>query len=116
MVGFYFGSRSASAAQPAARPSAPTVSGIEPNKGQAASEGFTENVTGTGFQADATVSLALGTYNVPAKKVDVVQSNRITSTFDLPSQPGKWNVVVTNPDSQTAILPEGFEIVPAGDT
>jgi len=35
VVGFYFGSRATAAAQPGARPSAPEVSGVEPNKGRA---------------------------------------------------------------------------------
>jgi len=115
VVGFYFGSRSTAAAQPAVRPSAPTVSGIEPNKGKAASTGFTANVTGTGFQADATVSLVLDKDTIPAKGVNVVHSTKITCIFDLPptSKTGKWDVVVTNPDGQTGTLPEGFEIEPA---
>jgi len=113
VVGFYFGSRATAAAQPTVRPSPPTVSRIGPSAGKAGKTDFETTVTGTGFQADATVSLALGAHTVPAKRVDVVHSNRITCIFDLPSQTGKWNVVVANPDGQTGTLPEGFEIGPA---
>lgn len=113
VVGFYFGSRATAPAQPAVRPSPPTVSSIVPSTGKAGATDFGTTVTGAEFQADATVSLALGANSVPAKRVDVIHNNRITCTFDLPSQPGKWNVVVTNPDGQKATLAEGFEIEPA---
>ncbi len=113
VVGFYFGSRATAAVQPGARPSAPEVSGVEPNKGKAGATDFGTTVTGAGFQADATVSLVLGARTHPAKRVDVVRSNRIAAVFDLPNQVDKWNVVVANPDGQTGTLPEGFEIEPA---
>ena len=119
VVGFYFGSRST--AQLAVRPSPPTISGIDPPDGKAGTAGYETILTGTGFQAGATVSLALGTHRKPATTVHVVDNTQITCTFDLPSKEGKWNVVVANPDGQTGTLPKGFEIKPAkvdvpGDT
>lgn len=115
VVGFYFGSRATAAGQPAVRPAAPTVSGIDPGKGTAGGEDFTASVTGTGFLANAAVGLVRGTDTIPALQVNVVHSTKITCIFHLPqaSQAGKWDVVVTNPDGQTSILPEGFEIEPA---
>lgn len=110
VVGFYFGAKTAAVAQAAVRPFPPTVSSIGPSEGAAGKTDFETTVTGTGFQADATVTLALGAHSVPAKRVEVVHTNRITCTFDLPSQTGKWDVVVANPDGQMGTLPEGFEV------
>lgn len=112
VIGFYFGSRSTAAVQPAVRPSAPNVSDIEPPRGKAGSKVRITNLPGTGFQADATVSLVRDTDNIRAEEVNVVQSTKITCIFYLPpdAKKGKWDVVVTNPDGQTGTLPEGFEI------
>jgi hypothetical protein len=110
VVGFYFGSRSTAAVQPAVRSAAPTVSSIGPSTGEAGKTDFETTVTGAGFQAGATVSLALGTDDRRAKTIDVVDATKIVCTFDLPSKKGNWDVVVTNPDGQTGTLPEGFEI------
>ena len=128
VVGFYFGSRSTAVAQPAVTPTAtpypgqpavtptaPTVSSPKPSKGKVGEKDFETTVTGTGFQAGASVSLAQGSDTIPAKGVNVVDSTKITCIFDLrqTAQAGKWDVVVTNPDGQTGTLPEGFEIQPA---
>lgn len=70
------------------------------------------NLAGTGFQADAIVSLVMDAETILAQDVHVVRSTKITCSFDLgKGKPGKWNVVVKNPDHQTGILQGDFEIV-----
>ncbi len=73
------------------------------------------NLVGTNFRQGATVSLVRGDEHIPGKSVNVINSSKVTCSFDLSqiSQAGKWNVVVTNPDGQKGILDEGFEIQPA---
>jgi len=113
VVGFYFGTRSsATAAEPAASASAPSIIGIEPNTAKAGSKVAAVNMAGTGFQADAIVTLVMGSETLLAQDVHIVRSTKIMCSFDLSSKgkPGKWNVVVTNPDHQTGILKEGFTI------
>ena len=40
-----------------------------------------------------------------------ISTTRLTCTFDLTNKSaGKWNVVVTNPDGQVAILADGFTL------
>lgn len=112
VVGFYFGSRSTALAQAAVRPAAPMVSGIDPARGKAGSKVRITNLIGTGFKDEATVSLVRDTDNIRAEDVNVVQSTKITCTFNLPpdAKKGNWDAVVTNPDGQTGTLPEAFEI------
>jgi hypothetical protein len=112
VVGFYFGTRSMAAAEPSVKPSAPTISGIEPKEDEKGKKVKITNLSGTGFQADATVSLKKGSEDdIQAQEVLVVRGNQITCLFDLTgAQPGDWDVVVTNPDGQPGTLPEGFKI------
>ena len=55
-----------------------------------------------------------GQADIEATNVQVVSSSKITCDFDLyGAAPGNWDVVVTNTDSQQAILAEGFRVEPA---
>jgi hypothetical protein len=72
-------------------------------------------VEGAKFQPGATMKL------VKAGSPDVVPgeqrtlSNKIVGLFDMKGKAaGKYDVVVTNPDTQTATLANGFEIVSGG--
>ena len=110
VVGFYFGSRTTSAAQPAAGVASPIVTGIDPNKEKIGNDIEISNLAGTNFQQGATVSLVRGDEQMLAKSVNVAHSSKITCSFDLSqtTNKGKWNVVVTNPGGQAGSLPEGF--------
>jgi hypothetical protein len=81
---------------------APTVASISPNSGTT-SGGTSITITGTGFQSGATVSMG----GSAASGVNVTSSTSITAT--TPSHAaGAVSVVVTNTDSQTGKLTNGY--------
>jgi glucose/arabinose dehydrogenase len=81
---------------------APTVTSITPNSG--AINGATAvTITGTGFQAGATVSLG----GTAATGVTLVSSTSITATTAAHAA-GAVNVMVTNTDAQSATLAGGY--------
>jgi hypothetical protein len=80
---------------------APTVSSISPSSGST-SGGTSVTITGTGFVSGAAVNIG-GT----ASGVHVVSSTSITATTPAHSA-GSVNVVVTNSDSQTGTLSNGY--------
>ncbi len=81
---------------------APTVSSVNPNSGSA-NGGTPVTITGTGFQAGATVSLG----GAPASGATVVNSTTITASTAAHAA-GAVNVVVTNPDAQSGTLANGY--------
>jgi hypothetical protein len=81
---------------------APTVASITPNSGTA-NGGMAVTITGTGFLTGATVSLGGAT----ATGVSVVNSTTITATTAAHTA-GAVNVVVTNTDSKTGTLANGY--------
>jgi RHS repeat-associated protein len=89
---------------------APTVSSINPTAGTTAG-GTPVTITGTNFQAGATVSLG----GVAATGVTVTPPNTITATTGAHAA-GPVNVVVTNPDSQSGTLANGFTYVAPAPT
>jgi PKD repeat protein len=99
-------------------PSAPTVTGVLPASGiQGTAVPVT--VSGTGFQAGATVKLArAGQADIVATNVVVVTSAQITCRFAVPSTApvGAWQVVVTNPGGEYGVLAGGFTVTDAGVT
>jgi len=113
VVGFYFGTRSTTVpSQTISVSPAPTVTGLEPSKGEKGHKIKIANLAGTGFVSDATVCLEKNAGKIIAQEVQVVQSTKITCSFDLSAaEEGDWDVVVTNPDNRSGTLPEGFEIV-----
>jgi hypothetical protein len=90
---------------------APTISSITPAYGYNSGIVSITGLTGTGFTSGASVVLAKsGQNNITAGSVSIT-STQITCTFDLTSKTaGNWNVIVTNPDGQSATLSDGFEI------
>ncbi|HVN32596.1 MAG TPA: IPT/TIG domain-containing protein [Thermoanaerobaculaceae bacterium] len=80
---------------------APTISNVTPNNGPAAG-GTSVTITGTNFQAGAAV-----TFGGVGATVTNVTSTTITCTTPAGAA-GAVNVVVTNPDAQSATLVSGF--------
>ena len=72
----------------------------------------TVSVRGSDILTGATLSLQLGGTTITAFTSSVAADSRsIAGTFDLRGQPlGVYNVVVTNPDSTTATLPNAFTV------
>jgi hypothetical protein len=93
-----------------------TVTSITPNTAQA---GTTVNVTigGSGFVAGASVTFESGEGPAPdVSNVVVVDSNTITATVKIksggPPKNRVWDVRVTNPDSSSGVLVDGFTVTP----
>ena len=81
---------------------APTVTSISPNSGTI-NGGTVVSIMGTGFLAGATVSLG----GTAATGVTVVNSTSITATTPAHAA-GPVNVIVTNSDTQSGTLTQGF--------
>jgi len=88
---------------------APTVTSIAPNTGSA-SGGTAITITGTGFLAGATVSFG----GTSASGVTVVNNTSITATAPAHSA-GVVSVVVTNTDSQSGTLANGYTYLSSGN-
>ena len=104
--------------QPSPTPSplpAPTVVGINPSSESNDQEVVPFVVTGTNFVDGATVALtADGEVTINATGVLVNSETEIAGNFDLSdASPGLYDVVVTNPDDQSASLTTGFLITAA---
>jgi hypothetical protein len=95
--------------QPAEAAPAPTLSQISPTSGTT-SGGTAVTLTGTGFNGS---SVAIG--GVAATSVVVSSATTITATTGAHAA-GTVNVVVTNSDTQTATLANGFTYVSPGFT
>jgi hypothetical protein len=81
---------------------APTVTSVSPVGGPTAG-GTAVTIAGTGFQSGATVTFG----TVAATNVTFVTALKLTAT--APANPaGAVNVVVTNPDTQTGTLTNGY--------
>ena len=93
-----------------ASPQAPSLTDITPSSGLNTGVVNITNLSGSNFQAEATVKLAKpGQTDIHATNVSVADASRITCEFDLTGAAiGSWHVVVTNPDARSATLPNGF--------
>jgi PKD repeat protein len=91
---------------------APTLTGITPTTGLNSGPVVIPNLSGTGFQNGAAVSLfRAGETDIVAYLVTVETPGRINCTIDLNgAKPGIWSVRVTNPDDQSAILTDAFTV------
>jgi len=96
---------------------APTVTSITPNSGYYTETVSITNLAGSNFQLGATVKLTKSSESdINGTSVVVVNDSRITCDFDLNGATvGQWNVVVTNPDSESGTLPNGFTVKAPGD-
>jgi hypothetical protein len=90
---------------------APKITSITPNGGNAGETVSITDLAGENFIDGATVKLArTGQTDINGTNITVVNANQITCDFDIPSNAviGPWTVMVTNPDTQTAQLVDGF--------
>lgn len=94
----------------------PTVTSITPSSGLNTETVSITDLKGTGFGNGATVKLQKsGETAIAGTDVTVVGPTQITCQFDLNGATvGLWDVTVTNPDTQSGTLAEGFD-VQAGD-
>jgi thermitase len=94
-------------------PSPPVkVTGITPVNGYNNGTVQISNLAGSGFVTGSKPLLRkTGQADISATGITIVSSTKIFCTFNLNGkQAGSWDVVVTNPDGQSAILPGGFTI------
>ena len=92
----------------------PTVLGIIPFRVYKSASGGPRlhTVIGRSFQSGATVRLEKGDTVIEGTSVDVLCGNLIICRFDLAGAgPGKYDVVVKNPDGLEGRLVEGYSIV-----
>jgi hypothetical protein len=91
--------------------SAPSISAITPAYGYNTGIVSITGLTGTGFVSTPSVVLSKsGESNITASSVSAT-STQITCTFDLNGKTaGTWNVIVTNPDGQSATKTGAFEV------
>ncbi len=96
----------------------PVISGITPDHGGTNENQLFFTLYGSGFQTGATVELTnfviidpTGKSSIDANVV-VVTPTQMTGTFNLTTgvPTGPYNVVVANPDGQSAILANGFTV------
>jgi len=90
----------------------PTVTAIIPDSGESGTIVSITNLAGTDFQNGATVKLTKsGETDIHATGVTFVSSTQITCSFNLAGAvTGQWNIIVTNPDTQSGTLSNGFEV------
>jgi photosystem II stability/assembly factor-like uncharacterized protein len=88
---------------------APQIVTVSPALGTVGTVDLTVDVTGTGFQAGASVTFGTG---VGVNAVQLLTANLLRATLAISSgaTPGPRNVVVTNLDGQSATLAGGFAV------
>ena len=93
---------------------APTVASITPLSSLNNASANITDLAGTWFVNGAAVKLTkAGQPDITATNVVRVSAARITCTFPVSgAAPGAWNVSVTNPDTQSATLINGFTVIP----
>ena len=93
---------------------APTVSSILPNTALAGTVVTIRSISGTNFRPGASVRLTNVTVSssISGTSVTAQSASNITCLFSIPSGAiaGTWNVTVTNPDGQAAMLGNAFTI------
>jgi hypothetical protein len=90
-----------------------TISSITPSNGYNTSPVSITSLAGTGFSTTTVPVVVLrksGSSNITATGVSATATS-IAGTFEVTGIPaGTWDVIVTNPDGQSATLANGFEI------
>jgi PKD repeat protein len=95
-------------------PAAPAVTSVTPDTGVNDDDAFfISDLAGTGFQDGATVVLQkAGEPDITATGVSVLFPNQISCTVNLDGvAAGLWDVKVTNDDTQSDTLADGFEVI-----
>ena len=95
-------------------PLAPIVTSITPNTGEDDVPPQIVTIVGNYFQAGAAVKLTRADQSdIEAAGVTVMSSTKITCRIASAGKAkGGWHVVVTNPDGQSANLPNAFTVTP----
>ena len=91
----------------------PALTGVNPNTGNNATTATISTPYGTGISPEATVKLTrCGEEDITSTRIEANKAlNIILYTCNITGRAvGPWDVVVTNPDGQTATLPGGFII------
>ncbi len=88
---------------------APQITAVTP---AALSTGFatTITLTGSNFMPGATVSLRQGSTIIPLTGVTVVNATTVTAVVPATVAVGVYDLILTNPDAQSATLPEGLTV------
>lgn len=91
---------------------APAPQSVTPSSGYNNGTLFITNLSGSGFLPGAAVRLTkMNQSDIVATNITVVSSNKITCQVNLAGrEPGPWNVVVVNTDSQVGIRTNAFTI------
>ncbi|MEQ9499712.1 MAG: IPT/TIG domain-containing protein [Deltaproteobacteria bacterium] len=87
---------------------APTISAISPDEGRNVAP-VDVIVTGTNFEAGLTLRIG----SIDATGVDVPGATTITARVPANIAVGVYDVIVTNPDGQSAILANGYTVLDA---
>ncbi|MFH1150235.1 MAG: right-handed parallel beta-helix repeat-containing protein [Actinomycetota bacterium] len=92
----------------------PTVTSIEPDWANSEDGVVPVIVTGTGFANGAQFKLSrTGHIDIEAEDESTDSTTTISGTLDLSqAASGSWDVLVTNPDGQSGVLPNGFMVNP----
>lgn len=91
---------------------APTINTVAPSQGY--NNGTVSiHIAGTDFQSKAVVKLTRdGQNDIPGMDVKIETATALNCALDINGKPaGLYNVVITNPDGQSATLKGGFKIV-----
>ncbi|MBU4219631.1 MAG: metallophosphoesterase [Actinobacteria bacterium] len=90
----------------------PVIEGITPDRANSGIKVEITDLAGERFNEGAITKLVKsGSNAIYGQHVKVVSAQKITCTFDLEgAAPGKWNVVVSNPEGQQGILEKGFQV------
>jgi PKD repeat protein len=91
---------------------APQITGISPSVGLNDRTVSISHLAGADFRSPATVKLTRpDAPDIPATGVAVVNAGKITCNFNLAgAKVGLWNLVVTNPDGQSASAANTFTV------
>jgi uncharacterized repeat protein (TIGR01451 family) len=92
---------------------APTLISIEPASGPNSGSVHITDLAGSYFRSGAAVKLARsGQADIGGTNTTVVSATRVTCDFDLTgAAAGAWDVILTNPDGQSATLVDGFNVI-----
>jgi len=92
---------------------APQIRSIDPDNALAGTTVTIPDLEGYNFQSNAAVALVrTGSDNITGTSVNVVSSTQIYCKFVIPSGAaiGIWDIIVTNPDGQSATYQNGFTV------
>jgi len=93
--------------------SKPQIKGISPDRGMAGTSVSITDILGDGFKSGASLKLVRSNSpNISATNVDVLSLTHMSCTFPLPSDTttGIWDIIVTNPDGQSARYSNAFTV------